>query len=107
MQITVTPLGGGVKIEFDSFDAFVFATRPNNMWPVSDLRHGPDNMMLELDEEGDLIDSANIPDETSASEVNAFIEFAVEHAHNRLGEELLRINFRDTWKPEPIKWGAR
>lgn len=96
MQITVEPLGGGVRIAFDSFDAFVFATRPSQAWPASELRHGPDNQMLEIDEDGDLIDS-HIPDETSAAEVGAFIEFALEHAQNKITEQLTTQQHRNTW----------
>jgi hypothetical protein len=97
MNVSVEPLGGAVRIEFDSFDGYVFATRPNAAWPGSELRHGPDNKYVELDESGDLVDSGNIPDDCTANELNAFVEFALEHARNKLTEALTTAQFKNTW----------
>lgn len=99
MNVTVQPLddGGRIRIEFDTFDGYVFATRPSAAWPGSELRHGPDNKYVELDEDGDLVDSGNVPEDTSANELNAFIEWALEQAFNKTREALTQAQFRNTW----------
>ncbi|HXS48425.1 MAG TPA: hypothetical protein VN756_13290 [Solirubrobacterales bacterium] len=81
-----TAASATVRIEFDEFDGFMFATRPNQMWPLSELRHGGGQMSLTVAVNGDLIDAENIPDEASAAEVGAFIEYALSEAWSRIGD---------------------
>jgi hypothetical protein len=97
MFVTCEPLGGSVRIEFDSFDGYVFATRPGSAWPAGELEHGPDNKYVELDESGDLVDSGNLPENLMANELNAFIEWALEQARNKLTEALTSQQFRNTY----------
>jgi hypothetical protein len=77
-------VGATVRIEFDSFDGFMFANRPGASWPLSTLRNGPDNKSVTLDSEGDLIDSENTPTDTPADELSAFIEYALSEARERI-----------------------
>ena len=59
-----TAASATVRIEFDGFDGFMFATRPNQMWPLSELRHGGGQMSLTVAVNGEtVIDSdADLPD---------------------------------------------
>ena len=63
--------------------------------------------MLEIDDEGDLVDSGNIPEDTSAAEVGAFIEYALEQAHETLSEQLYRARFGATWPEGPVVNGEQ
>ena len=97
MQITVEPLGGNVTITGDSFDGFVFATRPSQAWPASELRHAEGTFRFELDEHGDLVDAENDPPDLSSAELGAFLEFALEHARDKLTEALTSQQHRNSW----------
>lgn len=93
MKIATEPQGDTV-IEFDKWDGYEFATRPSNGWPGSSLRaNGPDNKTVTLDADGDLVDSGNIPDDCDASELSAFIHYALNEARSQI-DELLTIEER-------------
>jgi hypothetical protein len=88
MTITLTP-EKHVRVTFSDYDAFLFATRPRNGWPASQLRYGQTPMSLEINEAGDLID-ADIPEDTSAAETQAFMAYALEEAHAAIDAHLMR-----------------
>lgn len=92
MRISTTPQGN-TRIRFDRCDGYDFANRPGRAWPASTLLDGPDNKLIELDADGDLVDSSHIPNDTPANELSAFIEYALSEARSQI-DELLTIEER-------------
>ena len=95
MRVITDPyaVNGGVRVEFGEIDGFLWATRPNQAWPGSSLRYGPDGMSVTIDANGDLIDAENIPDDCSSNELSAFIADVLKDTHAKVGA-LLAIEER-------------
>lgn len=90
MMVTITP-DVGIRIDADENDGFVFATRQNQAWPASELRHSRAPFFIEVDARtGDLLDTS-APEDTPSNELSAFIEFALERARDEV-ESAISLN---------------